>query len=216
MKGVFPVDLLTVDHIPLKGDYYRPIAENAPGVILLHGAHRTRADWQLLAWQMMEQGMATLAIDLRGAGESGGETGDTNHLADVDAAVGFLRAQAEVDPARLLIIGENDGSWWALKYAAEHPDIRGVALITPGIRYDEERLKQIMADYGCRPLFIAVSEHPAIDDENAIMTAKLLDSLAAGPHELVILDDNAWGVGLLMEENGLAARLLAWMQEALK
>ncbi len=213
MQGVYPVDLLTEDGVPIRGDYYRPIAKHAPGVVLLHGIDHTRWDWQLLAVRMMAQGFATLAIDLRGAGESGGQPNDPNRLADVDAAVAFLKAQAEVDPANILLVGANDGSWWALKYASEHSDIRGAALITPGIRYDERLLKQVMAAYGDRPIFIAVSDNPAIGDDNAVKVARLLDELAAGPHELVILDDNAWGIGLLMQENGLAARLLDWMED---
>ncbi len=211
-EGRPSVDLLTADGIPITGDYYRPLAEQAPGVVLMHGTNRTRADWQLLAWRMMELGFATLAIDLRGAGESGGQPDDPNRLADVAAAVDFLQAQAEVNPNDILLVGENDGSWWALKYASEHPDIRAVALITPGIRADHALLRGVMEAYGNRPLFIAVSDNPAIGDENAVRAAQLLNELAAGPHELVTLDDNAWGVGLLMQENGLAARLLAWLQ----
>ncbi|HID33385.1 MAG TPA: alpha/beta fold hydrolase [Anaerolineae bacterium] len=171
-KGLFPVDLLAADRVPIKGDYYRPLAEQAPGVVLVHGTHRTRSDWQLLAWRMMEQGFATLAIDLRGAGESGGQPDDPNRLADVDAAVDFLKAQAEVNPNDILLVGENDGSWWALKYTSEHPNIRAAALITPGIRADDALLQPIMADYGHRPLFIAVSDNPAIGDDNAVRTGK--------------------------------------------
>ncbi len=213
MQGVFPVDLLTTDGVPLKGDYYRPIAEQAPGVVLLHGKNRTRADWQILAGRLMTLGFATLAIDFRGAGESGGQPDDPNRLADVDAAIAFLQTQAEVAPDSIMLVGENDGSWWALKYASERPDMRGVALITPGIRYDKALLKQVMADYGDRPIFIAVSDNPAIGDENAVKTARFLDKLATGPHELIIVQDNSWGLGLLLRENGLAARLLAWMQD---
>ncbi len=213
MKGVFAVDLLTADGVPLKGDYYRPLAKDAPGVTLIHGRGRTRSDWQLLGWQLMEQGFATLAIDLRGAGESGGQADAGERQQDVAAAVAFLQAQAEVNPKQLLLIGENDGSWWVLDYAAHHANIQAVALITPGIRANKTLLQKVMDAYGDRPIFIAVSDNPAIGDENAVQAARLLDELATGPHELVVLNDNAWGVGLLMQENGLAARLLGWMKQ---
>jgi len=214
MKSVLPVDLTTSDGVPIKGDYYRPVAENAPGVLLVHGSGRDRSVWQLFARQLMEQGMAVLAIDLRGYGESGGEAGDQNKGEDVAAGVDFLKAQAEVDPQNILLVGENDGSWWTLAYAAKHPDIRAVALITPGIRYDKKLLEQMMTEYGDRPIFIAVSDNEGNHDENAVKTAKLLDRLAVGPHELVVLHDYGWGTGLLMQENGLAAKLLAWLQQA--
>ncbi len=210
-KGVFPVDLLTEDGIPIKGDYYRPIASNVPGIILIHGSARTRSDWQLLAWQLMEQGIATLAIDLRGFGESGGMPDDPNKLEDIAAAVAFLTAQAQVDPTFILLIGEDDGAWWALDYAAKHEDISEVALISPGIRYDKKLLRQVMSAYGDRPLFIAVSDNPAIKDNHALKTAKLLHQLAKGPSTLEISEDNGVGIGLLMRENGLASSLLFWL-----
>ncbi len=211
MKSVLSVDLTTADGVPIKGDYYRPAAENAPGVLLVHGSGRDRSVWQLFARQLMEQGFATLAIDLRGYGESGGKSGAAATVEDVATAVEFLKAQAEVNPDNILIIGENDGSWWTLDYAAKHPDIRAVALITPGIAYDKKFLRQVMADYGDRPIFIAVSDNEGLHNENAVKTAKLLDKLATGPHELALLHDLAWGTGLLMQENGLVPKLLAWV-----
>ncbi len=211
MKSVLPVDLTTADGVPIKGDYYRPARENAPGVLLVHGSGRERSAWQLFARQLMEQGFATLAIDLRGYGESGGHAADQNKIEDVTAAVDFLKAQAEVDPDNILIIGGKDGSWWTLDYAAKHPEIRAVALITPGIHYDKKFLKQVMVDYGDRPIFIAVSDNEGNHDENAVKTAKLLDKLATGPHELVVLHDPGGGTGLLMQENGLVPKLLAWL-----
>ncbi len=213
MKAVLPVDLLTSDGVPIKGDYYRPVAEQAPGVVLVHGSSRDRSAWQLFARQLMDQGLAVLAIDRRGYGDSGGETGNTAAVADVAAAVAFLQSQAQVDPGAILLVGANDGSWWTLDYAASHPDIKAVALLTPGIRYDKAFLQQVMADYGDRPIFIAVSDNPGNHDENAVKTARLLDRLATGPHELKLLHDYGWGVGLLMQENGLAAELLSWIQQ---
>ena len=213
MKSVLPVDLLTSDGVPIKGDYYRPAAENAPGVVLVHGSDRERSAWQLFARQLMEQGFATLAIDLRGHGESGGEAGDVNTTEDVLAAVDFLRAQAEVDPENIVLIGGNDGSWWALDAASKQPDIRAVALLTPGIRYDKKLLEQVMADYGDRPLFIAISDNEGNHGEDAVKTARALDELASGPHELEILHEYGWGSGLLMQENGLAPKLLAWLHQ---
>ena len=213
MKSVLPVDLLTSDGVPIKGDYYRPAAENAPGVVLVHGSDRERSAWQLFARQLMEQGFATLAIDLRGHGESGGEAGDVNTTEDVLAAVDFLRAQAEVAPENIVLIGGNDGSWWALDAASKQPDIRAVALLTPGISYDKQFLEQVMADYGDRPLFIAISDNEGNHGEDAVKTARALDELASGPHELEILHEYGWGSGLLMQENGLAPKLLAWLHQ---
>jgi pimeloyl-ACP methyl ester carboxylesterase len=213
LKSVLPVSLTTADGVPIKGDYYRPSVANAPAVLLVLGTGRERSVWQLFARLLMDQGISALAIDLRGYGESGGVMDDQSKVKDVAAGAAFLQAQAEVDPQNILIIGENDGSWWALDYARKHPDVRAVGLITPGIRYDKNFLTQVMAAYGARPIFIAVSDNEGNHDKNAVQTAKLLDRLATGPHDLIVLHDYGWGTGLLMQENGLAPKLVAWIKD---
>ena len=216
-QAVLPVALTTADGVAIKGDYYRPSAENAPAILLLHDPGGQRGDWQFVAWQLMEQGFATLAIDLRGYGESGGLANGKHTDADVAAAVDFLKAQAEVDSKRIVIIGAGGGSWWALAYAATHPDIRGLAMITPGIRNAAEirqQLATLMTAYGNRPFFVAVSDHEGNHDPGAVKIAKLLNDLASGPHQMIILHDWGRGTDLLMQENGLFRQLLAWIRTA--
>jgi len=212
-KEVFDIGMVTEDGVRIKGTYYRPAATDAPGVVLLHMLGRKRGDWDAFARQLQDAGYGVIAIDLRGHGESGGEAGDVNTTEDVLAAVDFLRAQAEVDPENIVLIGGNDGSWWALDAASKQPDIRAVALLTPGISYDKQFLEQVMADYGDRPLFIAISDNEGNHGEDAVKTARALDELASGPHELEILHEYGWGSGLLMQENGLAPKLLAWLHQ---
>jgi len=217
-QAVLSVALTTADGVAIKGDYYRPSAEKAPAILLLHDLGGQRNDWQFVASQLMEQGFAILAIDLRGYGESGGLANGKHTDADVAAAIDFLMAQAEVDySGRILIIGAGGGSWWALVYAATHPEIRGLAIITPGIRNSKEvrrQLDALMSAYGNRPFFVAVSDHVGNHDPGAVEVAKLLDRLASGPRQIIILHDWGRGTDLLMQENGLFRQLLAWIRTA--
>ena len=77
-------------------------------------------------------GFATLAFDHRGFGESGGRPGHEDSqgkLADLRAAVGFLAGQAEVDEARIGLVGICLGGGYAVRAAAADPRVKAVAVI---------------------------------------------------------------------------------------
>jgi uncharacterized protein len=80
-------------------------------------------------------GFATLAFDHRGFGESGGRRqheDSQGKLADLRAAVSALTAVAEVDPARIGLVGICLGGGYAVRAAAADPRIRTVAGIAGG------------------------------------------------------------------------------------
>jgi uncharacterized protein len=80
-------------------------------------------------------GFVTLAFDHRGFGESGGRRqheDSQGKLADLRAAVSALTAVAEVDPARIGLVGICLGGGYAVRAAAADPRIRAVAGIAGG------------------------------------------------------------------------------------
>jgi hypothetical protein len=80
-------------------------------------------------------GFATLAFDHRGFGESGGRRqheDSQGKLADLRAAVSALTAAAEVDSARIGLVGICLGGGYAVRAAAADPRIRAVAGIAGG------------------------------------------------------------------------------------
>ncbi len=77
----------------------------------------------LLAWH----GVAVLVTDKRGTGGSTGSWQGLSHTAwasDVEAGLDFLRAQPEVDAARLGVYGNSEGGFVAPRVAARRPDVR--------------------------------------------------------------------------------------------
>src|SRR5436190_13755279 len=64
------VDLKAADGTPLKATYFAA-AKPGPGVLLLHQINRDRKSWDPVAAQLAAAGIHTLALDLRGFGESG-------------------------------------------------------------------------------------------------------------------------------------------------
>ena len=64
------IRLTTADGIGIIGTYYPAQTDIAPAVLLLHGLGQTRTDWTAFARLLQQNGIAALAIDLRGHGES--------------------------------------------------------------------------------------------------------------------------------------------------
>ena len=93
-------------------------------------------------------GIATLAFDHRGFGESGGRRqheDSQGKLADLRAAVGVLAGRAEVDPARIGMAGICLGGGYAVRAAATDPRIKAVAGIAGGYNSPVQMLQAMGA-----------------------------------------------------------------------
>ncbi len=125
------VSFTSADDIQLSG-WHIP-TQNGATVILLHGynAHRMGMAWH--AQVLARHGYGVLLYDLRAHGAS---TGDIRSFGwadvrDVNAAVDFLAAQADVDPARIGILGFSMGGQIALRAAAQNGRLRAVIADDP-------------------------------------------------------------------------------------
>jgi pimeloyl-ACP methyl ester carboxylesterase len=100
-----------------------------PAAIFVTGSDPdTREAWQLEARLLAASGVASLLYDKRGAGESAGANHDLaswDDLAgDVEGAVAYLRSRGDVvDPNRIGLIGQSQGTWIIAKVAAADPRI---------------------------------------------------------------------------------------------
>jgi uncharacterized protein len=117
-------------------------------------------------------GFATLAFDHRGFGESSGRPGHEDSqgkLADLRAAVTVLAGRAEVDAARIGIVGICLGGGYAVRAAAADPRVKAVAGIAGG--YNSPRLMlEAMGTGAYRSALLAAlgryDEHmPAVADD---------------------------------------------------
>ncbi len=208
-KDVFDIGMVTEDGVRIKGTYYRPAAANAPGIVLLHMLGRHREDWDAFARTLQDAGYAVLAIDLRGHGESEGQREWSKMTKDAAIAVDFVRSRSETDPDRIALIGASIGANLAINYAAEDPEIRGVALLSPGLDYRGVTTPEAVKAYGKRPLFLAASS----EDRYAYGSAQELGRLATGPVQLLLLDGQGHGTQMLGKDNGLEEALLNWLRE---
>jgi len=115
-------------------------------VAIVHGSGRTsRAGSQIFAAWFAIHGVAVLAYDKRGVGQSGGmfpggatETGIDRLARDAEAAVRFLATQPEVDRRRIGLWGASQAGW-IIPLAASRAPIAFAAIgVGPTVTVGEE------------------------------------------------------------------------------
>lgn len=132
-----------------------------PAVAFVHGSGPTeRAYLPELSALLVRNGVAVLAYDKRGIGQSGGfypgETptvGAIDTLArDADAAARFLRSQPEIDRARVGLAGHSQAGWIMPLAGSRDPAIHFLVVFSgPAVTADENDLYQDLAGQGERP-----------------------------------------------------------------
>jgi len=117
------------DSMPLGGKLVLPAGKGPfPAAIFVTGSDPDhREAWQLEARTLAGSGIASLLYDKRGVGESAGANHDLaswDDLAgDVEGAVAYLRSRPDIDPKRIGLIGQSQGTWIIAKVAAADPGI---------------------------------------------------------------------------------------------
>ncbi|HUZ43368.1 MAG TPA: alpha/beta fold hydrolase [Acidimicrobiales bacterium] len=113
-----------------------------PGLVLCHGfpaaelgAPQAGATYpQLADWLAAEANWTVLAFNFRGAGSSAGQFSLRGWMADLRAAVNWMRSDQEV--SGVWLAGFRDGGSLALCLAGEDPDIKGVAALAARVDFE--------------------------------------------------------------------------------
>jgi hypothetical protein len=134
------------DTIALAGTLTMPRGEGPwPAVVLISGSGGQDRDentpgpgglklgiFRSIADTLTRRGIAVLRYDDRGVGESGGNlatAGLSDLVADVEAAVRYLRERPGIDGARIGLVGHSEGGIIAPMVAAEDPGIAAIVLM---------------------------------------------------------------------------------------
>lgn len=201
-----PLTLVTDDGVELAADWYAGHPDGlAQGgaVILLHMYRSDRRAWQPVRDELHRAGLATLALDLRGHGESaalGGAQGADlaarvaaretavfqamDH--DVAAAVAWLEAQ-RFEPRRIGLMGASVGCSVALRAARADPRLGGVVALSPGTAYLGLDSLADVADWDMRPVMLVSSAEEAEAGARPLHAA-LIAGDRFRPAQLVIVD----------------------------
>lgn len=140
-----------------------------PAVVLISGSGLQDRDasipgvagyrfFRQIADALGRRGIAVLRLDDRGWGASGGDPSraTTADLADdTRAALSWLRARAEVDPARVGLVGHSEGGIIAPMIAADDSGVAAVALLAgqgwTGRRTSDYQLRRVWSGMGMSP-----------------------------------------------------------------
>lgn len=209
---------------------YMPAQKGKKTFLLLHGRGESKEHWLVLSRSLQRAGFGYLAIDLRGHGESLlGPQGTTSWKKfrvtrsqndfwtmrfDIMGAIQYLAGQGVTEDS-IGLIGDEVGGSLALKYAAVHPQIPMVILISPGLNYEEVLTVNAVRAYKNRPILMIYSE----SDRKSSHEAPLLYEFA----KISAGDRNASLISL-PNENGrriasyrpLAKQIVSWIENPIK
>lgn len=119
-----------VEGVPLT--VVRPAAGGGPypGAVVVHGYAGSARLMQPFADTLARNGYVVVLPDLAGHGASTRPLADP--LPDLDVAVRSLRAQSDVDPRRIVLIGHSRGASAVTEYGGRHPDIAATVALSLG------------------------------------------------------------------------------------
>jgi dienelactone hydrolase len=114
-----------------------------PAVFLFHGSGPSERDLSTAHW-FAQHGIAALAYDKRGVGESTGDfrSGPFMDLCDDGlAAAEYLKSRHEIDPHRIGVWGISQGGWLGPLAASRSKDVSFVIAVSgPGVSPGEQML----------------------------------------------------------------------------
>jgi alpha-beta hydrolase superfamily lysophospholipase len=204
------VTLKTADGVELHG-VHEPVPGATKAVLLVHGDRRSSNDWKFLQGKIEHAGMASLAIDLRGHGDSQGvgvpplpEETYQAMTADVTAGLAYLRERGATE---IMLVGAELGATLALSAGAEAPDTTNIVLLSPSLKVFGIRSDAALKAWGERSVLFVVSS----DDPYSAKSALLLEAQARGPKHMEIYSGAGKGASMLNREPACEGLVLSWL-----
>lgn len=209
-------DLNTFDLVRLKASFEMPTGVPAPvpSILLLHGYGEDRSVWSDFRNELLKQGFAVMAIDLRGHGESRARnqrqidpqvewrTSSHEFPLDLDPALDFLKSQARVDNGRVIVIGSDVGANLALIASGRFPEVRTVVALNP-------RLSESLSMAGSAQDFQPRSALVITGDESEASRAQ---TQIRGPIRVLKMT-NTGSTKSWFEQRAVRDAVLAWLKE---
>ncbi len=197
--------------------------EKSPACLLVHMLGSDRSSYTEFQRKLLDAGISSLAIDMRGHGDStadgslnyrdfqAGEWDEVKN--DIKAGMDFLRGLDRIDPAHTGIVGASIGANLAVVAASEEnfDEVENTAsclvLLSPGINYHEVRPLAYARDLGHIPVYIASAE----EDIQSYRGSQSLSQAARGA-ELFSFPGSDHGTDLFDVQMNFMDNLVAWLE----
>src|SRR5688500_1366808 len=139
------VTLETLDGVTLAATYLPGPSGSDRAVVFLHQLSSNRGEWAPFI-DALRGKYHLIALDMRGHGEStaskhGALDWQQFTQADWEAVTGDLAAATQflsgkgVALAGTVLVGSSIGSSATIRFAGDHPDVAGIVLLSPGLKY---------------------------------------------------------------------------------
>jgi predicted acyl esterase len=210
------VEITAPDGIVLVGSYYAP-PENADdparALLLMHHSGSKKETFIDFIPIAQDAGYALVTVDLRGYGESGGETSDWQSMeSDAHLWLAWLREQPGIDPDRVSIVGSSIGGDLGLRVMVKDEALRTVVSLSPRLDVNGLTTADAVEAMGARPIFFAAGQGDELDAE----ATHALFALATGDVQARLYDHGACCTTLFMLEPDLAPAVIAWLDRTNK
>ncbi len=213
----------TLDDVTIVADWVTaPTTIGA--AILVHAMPVDRTSWASVQRSLSASGIASLAIDLRGHGESTvgpegttvdykrfGENEHQSSLYDVIAAYEWVQRRG-IDPDRIALMGASVGANLAVRMLAEETRIRAAVLLSPGRNYQGmNAVLDIEAILPHQSVWIAASEG---DDQESFEAAKEMYNLAPSDQKIFMpLKAAGHGTNMFTAKPELLTQAVAFLRD---
>lgn len=187
--------LVTSDNIELKAWYHPSVSSRT--IIVVHGSGGSREDLRPYINLLTRHGFGVLALDLRGHGESGGQTNrfGWNSSPDIAAAVRYLQEQPEAGTIGAL--GLSMGGEILLGEAAANPEIKAIVVDGATRRSTQELLaldseRSLVHNFTARVMYAATELFGGDKPPQPLLESMLLADktnflfIAAGDEDLEV------------------------------
>lgn len=195
---------------------YNPGTANL-GIVLVHMMPATRASFDQLAAKLNEQGWHTLAIDLRGHGESEGGDYQTfrdeqhqQSVLDLEAAVKFLDNKISV----IGFIGASIGANLAIRYGSMNRAEFVIAL-SAGLDYRGVTALEDVTKFNWPILFMAAKDDVRAGGSADSQAAQLWDATLSNEKSLKIYETGGHGTDIINGDLERQKLLINWVIQIL-
>lgn len=230
------VKFTTTDGVEIVGKYYIPELTPLGAILFLHMMPAAKESWESVAQALQQARFTSLAIDLRGHGESveirnpksvseqseGAaqaefrkldyqKFSDAEHQAarlDVEAALSWLERDQQFSPETISVVGASIGANLALQALYEHPEIKKAAALSPGLNYRGiEPLPMVENLKPDQAVFYATSK----DDGDNVKQTEALYNATKGQKQWKIYDAAGHGTTMLERTDDLLLSIVEFI-----
>jgi len=180
--------LRAADGTKLAGWLMTPQVVGPHPAVVYFGGRSEEVSWVVRDAGKLFPGMAVLAMNYRGYGNSHGEPGESHMVEDGRLLFDWLSERGHVDPAKVAVVGRSLGSGVAVQVALERA-VHSLVLITP---YDsilaiaKRKFRAVPVEYVLQHRFESVKYAPSLKAPTYVLRAQSDDVVPHSHTDLLV------------------------------